>query len=386
MTSKIKNIKHSIKTISYYNIYFNGAAEIETPGYRGITHIIEHCMCQKVKAFEAELDKYAIDWNAVTSVSYMKFYMEGLSKYVKKFIDKFTEAILTYEITPEVFERERNIVLIEYKEHFSEKYGTYVSNFFRKYFNMNCAIGVLEDIENITYEQFIEFKNKYYSKPSEIVFLHPYNEADLTEVKSCTEFNDIPHHQFAYEYYPREDFKYESYCQFEDQQVVAFNSGILNYNDDSKFIASIFYLIDILSSGLSSPLYSVLREKYECIYGLHTSIEDLNDNNCMLLIYLFTPTEKSELALEKFKQLMHNMKKYLTKKEFKDSKMSLSNYIKKYLATSVFNIIGGQNNKRKEQLKTILIKKSLTYDEFMNYINIITSNEFHFYNTQCEEV
>ena len=62
---------------------------------------------------------------------------------------------MEYEITPEVFERERNIILIEYKEHFSDKYGTYVTNYFRKYFNMYCAIGAIQDIENITYDKFI---------------------------------------------------------------------------------------------------------------------------------------------------------------------------------------------------------------------------------------
>lgn len=386
MKNKLKNIKHNIKTISDFYIYFNGSAEVEAEGYRGITHLIEHCMCEKVKTFEKQLEKYAVDWNACTNSAFMKFYMHGLSKYVKKFSERFTEAILSYEITPEVFERERQIVLIEYKEHFSEKYSTYVSNYFRKYFGMTGAIGTVKDLENITYDKFMEFKNKYYSKPSEIVYLHPYNERGITELKACQEFNDIPESQFNYIYDEQKDFKYESYSEFIGQEIIAYDSGVIPYNKDMNVIASLLYIIDILSSGLSSPMYSILREKYECIYGLHSNMERLNENNCILFFYLFTPTEKKEIALEKFKEIISNMKKYLTKKQFNNTKTSFSNYVKREIATTVFNIIGGQNDEQKEKLKNILLKKTLTYEEFMEYINKITSIKCHFYNTLCEEV
>ena len=383
---KIKNVKHNIKKIAYYNLYFNGAAAIEQPGYRGVTHIVQHCMCEKIKQFEKELQKYAIEWNAVTSSSYMKFYMQGLSKYVRKYIDKFTKTILEYQITPEVFERERNIILIEYKEHFSDKYGTYVTNYFRKYFNMYCAIGAIEDIENITYEKFIQFKNKYYSKPSQIVFLHPYNEAELVQVSSCKEFNDISVDHFTYEYKEQQGFEYETYGEFKNQEIIAFDSGILSSKDQPECIVSLLYIMDILTSGLSSPMYSILRQKYECIYGLNSHIERLNEDQCMLMFYLFTPTNKADLALEKFKQIIKNMKKYLTKKQFNHSKIALSNYVKKRIATTVFNIIDGTNNEYKERIKNIMLKKTLTYDQFMKYVNTILQNNYHFYNSICQEV
>ena len=54
----IINKKSTIKNIGTFSIQFLNSCSIEDIGFRGVSHLVEHCMCEKIKDMENEFTKY----------------------------------------------------------------------------------------------------------------------------------------------------------------------------------------------------------------------------------------------------------------------------------------------------------------------------------------
>ena len=152
-----KNFKPSIKEMGGFVIVFNNSANIETDGYFGISHLIEHCMCENIKKYELDFEKYGIGYNASTDFDEVKFHISGLAEGVDKFKELFYNEIVNYKITRDVFERERQIVIQEFNDILSRPRQVFILNILRKYIQVNVPIGEFNDLENLTYEKFIDY-------------------------------------------------------------------------------------------------------------------------------------------------------------------------------------------------------------------------------------
>ena len=100
-------------------------------------------MCEKVKDLEKQFKKESISWNACTSNHQVKFFICGMYDKVKKYKDLFIDKVLNYTITKDVFERERNIIIAEYYQTFSDQTEAFICNWYRKHYNFASAIGTI---------------------------------------------------------------------------------------------------------------------------------------------------------------------------------------------------------------------------------------------------
>ena len=51
-----KNYKSNVKGMGSFIIIFYNSGNIETEGYYGISHLIEHCMCNQLKDYELDFE------------------------------------------------------------------------------------------------------------------------------------------------------------------------------------------------------------------------------------------------------------------------------------------------------------------------------------------
>ena len=82
-----KNIK-SKTDLSYLYLVYNTSSSLEKEGYRGISHLVEHVMCEKLKEHEDEMSSDGINFNAYTSSNRVVFHMDGLERKMKKWRGK----------------------------------------------------------------------------------------------------------------------------------------------------------------------------------------------------------------------------------------------------------------------------------------------------------
>lgn len=361
----LKNYYHNIKGVSHYRIIFNGSANIEPKGYKGISHLIEHCMCEKIKDYESLFKEQAISWNACTSETKVWFFISGISKYVRNIIKDYTNSILNYEITKDVFERERNIVITEYYQSYSNQTEAFLLNYNRKHYNFCDPIGYIKDLENLTYEQFMDYKNKVFSNPSDIIYMHHKNEKDLQE----TELDNITYNNYkVFEndmiYGNYNDYPLETYSEFHNQRIVVLTVDL----DLDKKLHNLVYgklFKTCIAGGLTSPLYQELREKLQCVYSILGYVSKLDNKKMSFTIYINTTENEKLLVKQKFQEVITNIKSYINKKMFKNNLMLFKNAFKLESLTSWGNVKEEDDIKCKD----FILSKNINYNDFISFID-----------------
>src|SRR5574344_1255095 len=121
-------------------------------GNRGWHHLLEHLSCSLYNDMLTELKEKGISENAATSNDMIIFSFRGLDSYLTPELKLRLFERLTgkYTITDERFQNEKNTILDEYCDTFNSPISGTLSNFYRKRFNSACAIGLKDDLLNVT--------------------------------------------------------------------------------------------------------------------------------------------------------------------------------------------------------------------------------------------
>lgn len=380
----IINKKSTIKNIGSFSIQFLNSCSIEDEGYRGISHLVEHCMCEKLKELENDFIKYGLSYNAGTSSTGICFYLTGLDKYVCKFKNEFINAILNYEITEDVFNREKNIIVQEYIQSFSNQQSEFLKNFSRKMFNDYGAIGFIDDIKNITYNDFMSFKNEFFSIPDYLINVSNHKlkikNIDKKIIKNVP--NEIPAN---FSINDSNKIKYESYSSYDENRCILLYSF---FNDEQTIYERFLYnfiFCRYMSDGLSSPLYKEIREKLQCVYNIGSMIKNIDNKNFMLFTILFTTNDNVKRVEDELINCYRNIE--LKEDRFNDIICSLKIEEEK---SNIMDQIKAEDDGFNKQIKKLIENTKFNFEKFESYVNeflksnITVTNDLKFKN-ECED-
>lgn len=368
----ITKFKSNVKNMGAFLIKFNWGSMNEGPGNYGISHLIEHCLCNKLKDLETDLKINGIKYNAWTSTENVVFHISGIDKNIKDFRIKFYNAVINYQITEDVFERERNIVIQELENMHSDQDSVFFENLNSKYFNLCSVGGLLSNLKNLTFNKFMEYKNRYYSIPDEIVLTSKY---DLTEEeKAVLKTEDKLNLNKKY------NFNKNGYNTFElidgpvveNNRVVTYMVPFKSFKSDNyeRFIYYKLFAV-YMNDGLTSPLYYELREKHRYVYGVHSALNDIDDTNCAWYTTLKTLNENCEGAKKVMMECFEKEIKKPSIERFRTSIKSLKNSLKTDNYLSYFRI----NTKMEHIFKTIETYK-FNFKKFKQYIKEFYNSEY----------
>ncbi len=350
----IKNKKGVCELGSFYIVY-TGSTQFETPGYRGISHLVEHCMYEPLMSMQNIFTKYAIFANAHVSNHELCIYMTGIDKCLDKFKNKFLDKILNYTIPENVFIRERDIVIQEYKEMMTTQYNIFITNHLRSCYNYAGPIGVLEDIENITYENFIKFKNKYFNKPTNI-----FSVGNKDFIRDDISFNnhkwDLKLIRGNYNNIPLIDK-----INFKNNDVVFFDNLFTDFSPKDLFYIKLFNAY--LSNGLGSPLMKDLREKHRFVYGVQ-AYQDVYNKDVISYISTETQTENVDKLIDRTYSIIDKCSKHISKSRY-DAIASEMKY--GYIKYELTNIDPDIHDYGVEQ-RNIIFNNKFSYNEFCEFV------------------
>ena len=358
-----------------FKIMFPGPFYLEYENKQfGLCHVIEHCMCERVKEIEDELNMHGIIWNAATGSNHVYFYISGLVKNVRKMIDKFLDCILNYKISKDVFEREIKIIKEEFYGYYKNIDEIFQFNFNVKKYNMYDPIGTLENIEKFTYEEMMEFKAKYFSKPMKICYSHPKGSKDLelNQINTKVEFSEIEYNKKEFSFDDYNEVKPMSFEADENCNIIRFHTGVeINSYLDQAYLC---LFSKIIGDGLTSPLYKELREKIGDVYFIHKSQMFVNKKQIAFVIDLTTSTSKVYEVLDKFKVLINNIDKFINRKKFKIAFKNIQNQLK----LNEYISIDYDNDPEMTEYKKYFLNNTITYNNFMDFVKKFMKSEKHF--------
>ncbi len=163
-------------------VVYDAGSELETSGYYGTMHLMEHLICKTIKEFYPLFTANGIEWNGYTTESKIVLWFEGLSSRLTsdvkiRIMEKLTGGLEC--VSENEFMTEKTVVVQEYLDSVVDDTQANYLNMMRRYWNDYCAIGCFDDIRNFTYQNMLNAYELYFRTPCRIVDIGPERTDEL---------------------------------------------------------------------------------------------------------------------------------------------------------------------------------------------------------------
>ena len=344
------NLK-SPSDLSGFYIVFEGSTNLESDGNFGISHLMEHLLCKNFENLRPKFEKYGVHWNAYTTNNEIVFFFTGLDKFLNKWKNDLIDLITDFKASKQQFENEKKIVLQEYNQAFGDQSHSHLLNLNRKIYKSFQPIGRRSDLERIKYMDCIDFFEKQFQSPTKIINVSKDSTFNYDFEPNKPSFDYVP------DFGPHMDVELELNRKSNDKVSIIFMSKPLE-----KDLNYVSFINSMLSMGLSSPLYSEIREKRGLVYGINTSQQRLNNFGVNLISTETSKSNKDEVV-NSIKEILDNPSKHLTPKRFEIIKNAYKiNYIKDKIDR--YRNVNLWINPKDWSVKSIL--PTITYDYTMD--------------------
>ena len=182
-------------------MWYNFGSSVEEPGKSGLAHFMEHLMFKGTKKFPKDyfsnyLAKIGGSENAFTSYDYTAYYQIFPSQNVEKIIQLEADRMKNLTLNKKNVEIEKKVILEERFQRIESDPSAQLDESMRSILYPNNyygrpIIGWKHEIEELTYEDVIDFYNEFYSPENAILVLS--GDIDFSEAKKLVKkyYSDV---------------------------------------------------------------------------------------------------------------------------------------------------------------------------------------------------
>ncbi len=144
----------------------------EDDATNGISHFLEHMLFKGTSRFGVgELDRHIMQlggvWNAGTSMDFTHYYVTVAAPYFHDALDAIADMIQHATIDPEEFEKERLVILEEYRRKQDDPWGWLFDELYRLTYEKGpyrrSVIGTFDSITRLTREVMVDYYRRTYT-------------------------------------------------------------------------------------------------------------------------------------------------------------------------------------------------------------------------------
>lgn len=274
------------RPITAVNIMFFVGSQNEEKHEEGYAHFIEHMIFKSSENYSTNesMDKFAMlgaDYNAYTSKTVTRFVFKCINENFEEMFRVYSDLILKSKFQQDELDKEREVVVEEMKKCQDDPveimYEEAVDNFYFGNKYAHDALGTEENILNVTREQLLSFKNKYYRADNCIISVVGNIDFDkLDKIVSKWFSNNFKENREPYKVdfsriEPNIKDNYKIITRDDKQANVCILIKAPNYASEQKYIADIY--ASILGNTQNSKLFKKIREELGLVYHIYASCE-----------------------------------------------------------------------------------------------------------------
>ena len=257
-------------------IWYNFGSDIESPGKSGLAHFMEHLMFKGTKNYPKNfysnfLSKIGGSENAFTSYDYTAYYQIFPSKHLEKLIELEADRMKNLVLSKKNIETEKKVILEERFQRIESNPSAQLDESMRNILYPNNyygrpIIGWKHEIENLVYDDVINFYEKNYTPENAVLVLS--GDVKLKDAKNLVnkyygKFKRSPKHKKIKLIDP--DLKTSTEVELSHpnvkQQIWKRIYRTKSYNDSIEEAIALDIGLKILAGGSSSILYNELVNK-----------------------------------------------------------------------------------------------------------------------------
>ena len=306
------------KSVACANIMFNVGSQNEEKHQEGFAHFIEHLIFKGTKTINSveimdRLTFLGADFNAYTSKTATKFVFKCLNENFEKCFQIYSDILLNAEFEQSEMDRERQVVIEEMKRCDDESveimYKRVMGNYFNGLTYAHDELGQEAIIENVTRDELLEFKDKYY-KPENCV-ISIVGNFDFDIVDKIVEDNFVRF--FDYEKaFKKVDFEpyqidilkpYDIVERDDNQANVCVLIKSVTSIDKEKYICDLY--TSILGNSQNSRLFKFIREKLGLVYTIYAYNEMSTKSGGLMIVFGTRPKNVKKAMVEIKKEILN---------------------------------------------------------------------------------
>jgi predicted Zn-dependent peptidase len=269
-------------------VMVGAGSRYETEKNNGISHFLEHMAFKgtnkrpNAQAIASLIDGIGGEFNAFTSKEVTGYYVKSAVTHVDLCLDILSDMLQNSKLDKYEIEREKGVILEEinlYEDTPARKIGDIYEGLLYGDTPMGWDIaGRKEVIRALTREDFVSYMDSLYSAGNLTVVVAGGVEVEATEALVEKYFGKMKSFDtLRYKKLDQNQVKPDLYIKHKDTEQVHIALGFRTVPIDSEEKHQLSVLAAILGGGMSSRLFSEVREKRGLAYYVRTSSEHYQD-------------------------------------------------------------------------------------------------------------
>jgi predicted Zn-dependent peptidase len=257
----------------------------------GISHFLEHMFFKgskkypTPKAVAEAVDAFGGEFNAFTGKEYAGYYVKSGAQNIEKSLDVLSDMLLHAQLNQEEINRERGVILEEMAMYLDMPTYQISWDFEQLVFGDQPLgrdqIGTRELIENVTSEQFKQYRNELYvPKNMVITVAGAVNEKTLETV---AKYFDMPDAEQKREMTPFDTNLATKKFRIREKKTEQYHLsfGVRALSERDPRYAALRVLAVILGGNMSSRMFQHVREQKGLCYSIRTTIDEYTDTGLL---------------------------------------------------------------------------------------------------------
>ena len=340
-------------------------SDYEPKEINGISHFLEH-MCFKgtlkrnsPKIISHELDSLGCQYNAFTGTEYTGYYAKGDPKNFKQMFDIVSDIYLNSTFPETEMQKEKGVIIEEINM-YEDMPQSHVQDLFTEvlYGDQSAGrstLGTKENINKMVRDNFVEYKKNHYVAENTVVVVAGNITSEEVYKEISKYFKDVPITKCGKKPKTKDSQeKPKVLIQFKETDQTHFVLGVRTYDIFNKNNVAISMLSYVLGAGMSSRLFTKLREEMGVAYYVRAYNSPSFDHGNFQISAGVNNERTGEVIKEILKECNLLIKEKVIDKELEKVKSLVIGNTKMSLEATddISNFYGGQELLKKE-IKTL---------------------------------
>lgn len=340
-------------------------SDYEPKEINGISHFLEH-MCFKgtikrptSQIISHELDALGCQYNAFTGNEYTGYYAKGDAKNFKQMFDIVSDIYLNSTFPETEMQKEKGVIIEEINM-YEDMPSSHVQDIFGEVLYGDqpagrSTLGTKENINNMIRDNFVNYKKSHYVASNTVVIVsgNVANDDVYKEVNKY--FKDVPI-SISGKKPKTKDMQTKPNVKilYKETDQTHFVLGVRSFNLFDKRNNTLSLLSGVLGAGMSSRLFSKLREEMGVAYYVRAFNQASLDHGSFQISAGVNNTRTKEVLEEIIKECNLLKKEKVSDRELDKVKSLIIGNMKMSLEATddIANFYGGQELMKKE-IKTL---------------------------------
>lgn len=311
------------------NLYVGAGGKYEKENEHGLAHFFEHMAFKGTEkrpgaiAIAKQLDKIGAVYDAGTSKDYISYWIKNTEEHLDLMFDVLSDIVFNSQFSQADIGVERGVILEEinmYEDTPSDKaYHKFMELALGDGSLGRIGLGTKKSVGKFTRKHFLNYRDRFYS-PSNMV-LAVAGKASKEKVFDLTGIWFSGYEQFSTETgqinWQSKDERVLVEKKKTEQTHLVLGRPIFGLKDDRRWPMAV--LKTVLGTGMSSRLFSEIREKRGLAYYVYASTHYYQEAG-LFGVGAGVRKDKVQEAVELIRKELVNIGKSITKEEFDDAK------------------------------------------------------------------